>query len=207
MPDFSLENECPHDFIIGIDEVGRGPWAGPVVAASVYIPKAIWLEPFITELNDSKKIPEKKRHLLFKEITSKCIYGIGIVSPEDIDRLNILQASLFAMEKSVDSLKITPGYALIDGNKAPSFNARDGLQTQTVIKGDSISNSIAAASIIAKVTRDQIMKELHTQYPHYGWDTNSGYGTKKHQEGLVSNGITNHHRKSFAPIKKLIPND
>lgn len=206
MPDFSFEDSCGYDMVVGIDEVGRGPWAGPVVAASVFIPKEIRKSPFILELNDSKKLSKPTREKLFHIITHECLYGVGIVSPKKIDEINILQASFLAMEQSLEALTPSCAYALIDGNKIPEFKTFPHLQKQAIVKGDSHSNSIAAASIVAKVTRDKIMEDLHQQTPYYGWNTNSGYGTKAHQDGLEKHGITDHHRKSFAPIKKLLSN-
>lgn len=204
MPDFHLEDSCGYDMVVGIDEVGRGPWAGPVVAASVFIPKEIRKSPFILELNDSKKLSKPTREKLFHIITNECMYGVGIVPPEKIDEINILQASFLAMEQSLEAMTTSCSYALIDGNKAPALEKFPSLIKQCVVKGDSISNSISAASIVAKVTRDKIMEDLHDQTPYYGWNTNSGYGTKAHQDGLAEYGITDHHRKSFAPIKKLL---
>lgn len=195
MPDLSIESET-NGIVAGVDEAGRGPWAGPVVAAATIlnpnnIPEGV---------NDSKKLSEKKREQLFNEIYAVAKVGVGVVSPQEIDNLNILQASMLAMQKAVAELQITPDMALIDGNKCPELPC----PAQFVIKGDSKSLSIAAASIIAKVTRDRIMKDLATKFPVYGWERNSGYGTKLHQEGLAAHGITEHHRKSFKPIAKIL---
>jgi len=195
MPDLLIENTID-GVVAGVDEAGRGPWAGPVVAAAVVLDK----NNIPDGINDSKKISQKKRELLYEKILATSLVGVGIASVEDIDRLNILQASMYAMQKAVGQLNRLPDMALIDGNKIPqlSCNAR------YVIKGDSISLSIAAASIIAKVTRDRIMSELDGFHPHYLWAKNSGYGTKAHIEAIEKHGITEHHRKSFKPIAKII---
>lgn len=198
MPDFSIEDQ--YDGIVcGLDEVGRGPLAGPVVAAAVIIPPEKRDLEFVKSLNDSKKISEKKRDMLYEEITAHCPHVITEISPREIDELNILQASLKAMKDAHDQLEHVD-VALVDGNKAPALSS----QTVTVVKGDSKSNTIAAASIIAKVYRDRIMKALHDEFPHYGWDSNAGYPTKAHREALLIYGITDHHRKSFAPVRSII---
>lgn len=201
MADFSFEDECaaPSDTICGIDEVGRGPLAGPVVAACVIIPKGIRVLNFIDEIKDSKKLGLKKREELYKAITENCIYAIAEITPQEIDQINILQATMKAMKTAHDQIPdIT--HALIDGNRAPLLSSK----TRTVIKGDQKSKSIAAASIIAKVHRDRIMKKLAAKYPYYGWEKNTGYPTKRHQEAMKVYGITPVHRKSFAPVRKII---
>ncbi len=176
--------------LAGVDEAGRGPLAGPVVAAAVVFPKKTEIE----EVNDSKKLSEKKREALYDEIIKNCLaYGIGIVYQKEIDEINILQASLKAMKKAVESLRITPDLILIDGNK--TFDCE--VETKTVVHGDSKSFSIAAASILAKVTRDRIMRELATEYPEYNWHKNKGYGTREHIEALKTFGVTDIHRKTF----------
>lgn len=213
MPDFSLEQKFQNNqnCIIGIDEVGRGPWAGPVVASAVCIPKEIQALDFVNDINDSKKLSFKKRETLFDLINEHCFVGIGIIAPKVIDSVNILQASFLAMDDALNNLVKTnlaisnkEIVSLIDGNKKPNLKLCTPQNSHAVIKGDSISTSIAAASIIAKVTRDRIMADLHETYPHYGWNTNSGYGTKVHIEGLDNHGVTEHHRKSFKPIKLRI---
>lgn len=192
MPDLSIEQQYA-GIIAGVDEAGRGPWAGPVVAAAVILDtKNI---PF--GINDSKKLTDKKREVLYDVIMETSQVGIGIVGAEEIDRINILQASLLAMQQAVAELPHYPDIALIDGNKAPLLRCK----TQTVVKGDAKSLSIAAASIIAKVTRDRIMRQLSLEFPAYGWERNAGYGTKIHQEALATHGITVHHRRSFGPCK------
>ncbi|MFH0736443.1 MAG: ribonuclease HII [bacterium] len=177
-------------YIAGVDEVGRGPIAGPVVAAAVIFDK----ETFIEGINDSKKVSEKNRMLLYPQII-KCAlsYGIAECDNYEIDKINILNASLKAMKMAVEKLKIKPDLVLIDGNK----EFKTELKTLAVIKGDGKSFSIAAASIIAKITRDKLMTELDKIYPCYLWAKNKGYPTKEHFNAVYKNGITGLHRKSF----------
>ena len=198
MTDFSLEDKCD-GIVCGLDEVGRGPLAGPVVAACVVIPKDKRMLDFISEIQDSKKLSLKKREDLYDKITTHFPYAISEITPEEIDDINILQASLKAMKNAHDTLDNIK-YALVDGNKAPQLSS----QTMTVVKGDSKSKTIAAASIIAKVHRDRIMLALSKQYPQYGWSNNSGYPTKQHRAAIQEHGITPHHRKSFAPVRNFI---
>lgn len=201
MVDFTFEDEFAGDknVVCGIDEVGRGPLAGPVVAACVVIPKDVRNEEFVQHIKDSKKLSLKKREELFEKIIARCQYAISEITPEEIDEINILQATLKAMKESHDQISgIT--HALIDGNKAPALSSK----TRTVVKGDQKSKSIAAASIIAKVYRDRIMLKLAKQYPYYGWETNVGYPTKEHRDAILQYGITPAHRKSFGPVKKII---
>ncbi len=182
-------------FLAGVDEAGRGPIAGPVVAAAVILDK----KTFNKKINDSKKLSEKTREELFNWITNNCItYGIGIVEHTEIDKINILQASLKAMKIAVELLKPKPGLVLIDGNK--QFNTK--LKTLAIVNGDAKSFSIAAASIIAKVTRDNIMKKVSSNYPLYHWDHNKGYPTKAHIEAVRKYGITPLHRKTF--LKRIL---
>jgi ribonuclease HII len=181
--------------IAGVDEAGRGPLAGPVVAAAVIFDK----KTFHKEINDSKKIPEKKREELFDWILKNCLsYGIGIIDHEEIDEINILQASLKAMQIAVAQIDSKPQLILIDGNK--SFIS--DIKTKTVVKGDAKSFSIAAASIIAKVTRDRIMREASKEFPEYLWERNKGYPTKAHREAVKKYGASPLHRKSF--LKKIL---
>jgi ribonuclease HII len=194
-PDFHIERS--HSGVIaGVDEAGRGPWAGPVVAAAVILNQA----DFPAGLNDSKKLSKIKRERLFSEIQALAKVGVGMADVEEIDRLNILQATKLAMLRAIEALPQQPDLALIDGNQ--TINA--ACQTIAIVKGDNKSLSIAAASIIAKVTRDRLMEALHEAHPHYNWQNNAGYGTKAHQEGLAQHGITEHHRRSFKPIAALI---
>ena len=181
--------------IAGVDEAGRGPLCGPVVAASVIFDKKI----FHPQINDSKKISEKTRNELFDWIIENCSsYGIGIVDHKKIDEINILQASLKAMKIAVQSLKHEPHLVLIDGNKS----IQSKIPANTIIKGDSKSFSIAAASILAKVTRDRMMTKLAEEYPGYGWERNKGYATREHVAAIKRLGITPHHRNTF--LKNII---
>lgn len=182
--------------LAGVDEAGRGPLAGPVVAAAVMFDR----KTKIPGINDSKQLKEKERERLFEEIKSKCIcYGIGIIDQTEIDEVNILQATLKAMKQAVDKLSPKPDMILIDGNK--SFVGE--IPAKTIIKGDSKSFSIAAASILAKVTRDRMMKEASVDYPHYVWHKNKGYGTREHITAIQKHGITPIHRKTF--LTKILP--
>ena len=180
--------------ICGVDEAGRGPLAGPVCAAAVILPAGVQ----IPGLNDSKKLTDKKRRELFPIIKETALaYGIGLASHEEIDDINILQATFLAMERAISQLKIRPDLALIDGNRARDF----GVPVKTVIHGDSLSASIAAASVLAKVTRDDIMDELAAAYPEYGFEIHKGYGTKAHYEALRTYGHCPIHRRTF--LKKF----
>jgi len=177
-------------YLAGVDEAGRGPIAGPVVAAAVIFDK----KTFHAKINDSKKLTEKTREGLFHWIIENCTtYGVGIIDHKEIDKINILQASLKAMKIAVEQLKPKPQLCLIDGNK--SFSSE--IKTKTVVKGDAKSFSIAAASIIAKVTRDRIMKDLSKIHPQYSWDHNKGYATSAHIKAVKLHGISELHRKTF----------
>lgn len=196
IPDLSLEIAAG-DVVAGVDEAGRGPWAGAVVAGAVILNH----NRLPIGINDSKKLSAAKREILYEEILQTARTGIGISTVEEIDRLNILEATKLAMQRAVAMLgNININMVLIDGNKAPILP----FPTQTIIGGDGKSLSIAAASIIAKVTRDRIMCELAAQHHEYGWERNAGYGTKQHQEALAKYGITEHHRKSYKPIRELM---
>ena len=180
--------------ICGVDEAGRGPLAGPVCAAAVILPPDLE----IPGLNDSKKLTDKRRRELFPIIKEQAIaYGIGLASHEEIDEINILQATYLAMERAIQALSVKPELALIDGNRAKDF----GIPVETVVKGDSRSASIAAASVLAKVTRDDLMLELAEQYPQYGFEIHKGYGTKAHYAALTENGPCPVHRMTF--LKKF----
>ena len=175
----------------GVDEAGRGPLAGPMYAAAVILPP----QPEIAGLNDSKKISEKKREALFPVICETALsYAIGTASVEEIDELNILQATFLAMRRAVEGLSVTPAFALIDGNRTPAGIA---IPCQTVVKGDALSASIAAASILAKVSRDHYLAELDKQYPEYGFAEHKGYGTKEHYAALTAYGMSPVHRRTF----------
>lgn len=184
-----------HTHIVGIDEVGRGPLAGPVVAAAVILPREFKL----LGLDDSKKMNDSKKEQMYEEIMASAIaVGIGIVSNEVIDEINIYEATKVAMMEAVKQLSVAPEYALIDAMKLPLT-----IPQQSIVKGDASSVSIAAASVVAKVTRDRLMKEYDEKYPQYGFKKNMGYGTKEHLEALAEHGLTPWHRISFAPVKEL----
>ena len=186
--------EQGYTVICGVDEAGRGPLAGPVCAAAVILPS----NADIPGLNDSKKLSDKKRRELFPVIKEKAIaFGIGLASHEEIDEINILQATFLAMQRAIDQLKVKPDLALVDGNRSADF----GVPVQTVVHGDSLSASIAAASILAKVTRDDIMEAMASEYPGYGFEIHKGYGTKAHYEALRIRGACAIHRKTF--LKKF----
>lgn len=180
--------------ICGIDEAGRGPLAGPVCAAAVILPEGLE----IPGLNDSKKLTDKKRRELFPIIEEQALaYGIGWASREEIDDINILQATFLAMSRAVEQLNIRPDLALVDGNRAPTLD----LPVETVVKGDSLSASIAAASVLAKVSRDDVMLRMAEEYPGYGFEVHKGYGTKAHYEALRTFGPSPIHRRTF--LKKF----
>ena len=198
MPDFSCENEARskgYKLVCGVDEAGRGPLAGPVCAAAVILPDNCEIEG----LNDSKKISEKKREALFDIIKEKAIaYSIAYGSLEEIEEYNILEATYLAMNRAIEGLNTKADFALIDGNRVPKGIK---IPCETVVKGDSKSCSIAAASILAKVTRDDIMLEQAKLYPEYGFDVHKGYGTKAHYAALTAHGASPVHRQTF--LKKF----
>lgn len=195
MPDYVLE-EAIKGHVAGVDEAGRGPWAGPVVAAAVILRK----EVIPSGLRDSKKLSAKKREALFPLIMQQAWVGVGVSEVEEIDEINILEATFLAMQRAVAALPVAPDKVLVDGNMLPKLNC----PAEAIIKGDDKSLSIAAASIIAKVTRDNIMVKLHQDYPQFGWIKNSGYGTADHIAALNQHGPTPLHRKSFKPIRALL---
>ena len=176
--------------ICGVDEAGRGPLAGPVYAAAVILPRGLVIEG----LNDSKKLTEKRREALYDVIVEQAVaYGIGSADEKEIDEINILQATFLAMRRAIARLSVRPDLALIDGNRDSDF----GVPAETVVGGDGKSANIAAASILAKVTRDRVMLEYAEQYPQYGFDVHKGYGTKRHYEALREYGPCPIHRQSF----------
>lgn len=184
--------------VCGVDEAGRGPLAGPVVAGAVILPKGC----VIDGVNDSKKLSEKKREMLFDVIKEQAVcWSIGMASCEEIDEINILQATFLAMRRAVEGLSVNPDIALIDGNKTPGLDICE----KAIIKGDAKSANIAAASILAKVTRDRYMLEMANKYPQYQFEKHKGYGTKLHYEMIKEYGISPIHRKSF--LKKIINNE
>lgn len=199
-PNFKIEQDLISNgcsIIAGVDEVGRGPLAGPVTAAAVI------LNPLNIpdNLNDSKILSSKKREKLFEQLKSSSAFAVAHVSPEEIDKLNILQASLLAMVNAVSNLKVKPNHILIDGNKVPD---RLVGRATAIVKGDREVLSIAAASIIAKVTRDKLMHDLGSEFPVYGWAKNAGYPTKCHMNAIVKYGVTPHHRRSFKPVHNIL---
>jgi ribonuclease HII len=202
-PTFDIENTYIKKTVVGLDEAGCGPWAGPLVAGCVYIDQRYMDEDTTALFNDSKKLSENQRLRAFEKIqlSQNIIYGVGIVSVEEIDDLKLSLAHKLCMKRSYDNMKPKmldlPDVALVDGIRKPHFDCADIV---CVKKGDQLSLSIAAASIVAKVTRDHIMRDLHDDFPHYHWARNAGYGTKAHQEAIHKNGLTPHHRKSFKPI-------
>lgn len=197
---WEIEDGCLEEgfsLICGVDEAGRGPLAGPVCAAAVILPKHLQ----IPGLTDSKKLTDKKRRELFPLIQQQALaWGIGFASEQEIDEINILQATFLAMRRAMEQLGTRPELALIDGNRAGDF----GLPVKTVVKGDSLSANIAAASVLAKVSRDDVMVELAKQYPEYGFDIHKGYGTKAHYAALREFGPCPIHRRSF--LKKFYGN-
>lgn len=184
-------------YICGVDEAGRGPLCGPVAAAAVIMPKGSRIEG----VNDSKKLTEKKREALYEQIVKEAIaYHVCLIDNKEIDEINILNATLKAMEQAINSLSVKADFALIDGNRNKGITTPN----QMVVKGDSKSYSIACASILAKVTRDRLMAEYDKEYPQYGFLNHKGYGTKAHYEAIEKHGITPIHRKSF--LKKILEN-
>ncbi|HTT78921.1 MAG TPA: ribonuclease HII [Stellaceae bacterium] len=200
MPDFAIEQRC-RGIVCGIDEAGRGPLAGPVVAAAVVIDRRRFRGELRRVLDDSKALSRGLRESCHHALFGCARIGIGAASTREIDRINILRASLLAMRRAVAALALlsdgAPDIALVDGNVAPELPC----PVETVIKGDALSFSIAAASVVAKVTRDRIMRALARRYPGYGWDSNVGYSTQEHFAGIARLGVTPHHRRSFAPVR------
>lgn len=207
MPDFEFENKHPSQIIAGVDEAGRGPWAGPVVAGAVIIKDQKLNDILLSGLNDSKKLTSTKREILYEQLFAAqnlglVAIGIGQASVAEIDELNILQATFLAMKRAIENLPEKPDFALIDGNQTPKNLC---CRCQTVIKGDAKSYSIAAASIIAKVYRDRLMSDLAKQYPFYAFEKNAGYGTAAHIAGLKMHGVIKGiHRLSYKPIANFL---
>jgi ribonuclease HII len=201
MPHFKFETRFEGP-VAGIDEAGRGPLAGPVVAAAVILDRTLAKRRLLRRLNDSKKLTAEDRQAAYEALfdSDAVVIGIGAASAREIDRFNILQATLLAMRRAVAALPAQPIAALVDGNQPP----RLACPVETVISGDALSYSIAAASIVAKVTRDRIMHRLHVRHPGYGWSTNVGYSVPEHLAGLQKLGPTPHHRFSFAPLGRLL---
>ena len=207
MPDFSLEESLglsTRAVIVGVDEVGRGPLAGPVTAAAVFVDRQKITSDLLTKIDDSKKIPQKQRAIISKQIEGIAIIGIGWASSSEIDQLNILEATMLAMQRAIFALRkqiiLDPDYILIDGNKVPRLD----FPSKAIVRGDEKSISIAAASIVAKCKRDAFMTSLSKLYPYYGWEKNAGYGTRQHLAAIEREGTTAHHRRSFQPIANYL---
>ena len=194
---WKFEHQCydeGFEIVCGVDEAGRGPLAGPVCAAAVILPRDLEIEG----LNDSKKLSDKRRRALFEQITAQAVsYGIAFATEQEIDEINILQATFLAMRRAMERLTVRPSIALIDGNRETDF----GLPVRTIVKGDSLSANISAASILAKVTRDDFMMQQAELYPQYGFDVHKGYGTCAHYDALRKYGPCPIHRRTF--LKKL----
>lgn len=199
-PDFSLENASGYDVVAGLDEAGRGPLCGPVVAAAVVFPNRNIDIPVV--VRDSKQMTAHQRAMAYEWIVNNTIWAVAECSPAEIDELNILWASMQAMKRAFDKLQCNPEYCLVDGNRLPH-----GLNGAAVVKGDAKSLSVAAASILAKESRDRIMADLSKLYPQYGWDKNAGYPTKSHLQAIEKYGINQHYRKSFGPVRERIKNE
>jgi ribonuclease HII len=199
MPDFAMETACG-GIVCGIDEAGRGPLAGPVVAAAVIVDPRRLKRRVARAIDDSKALDRKLREALYAEIRAGALVGVAAASAAEIDRINILQATLLAMRRAVAALGVVPDMALVDGNVAPRLPCA----CRTVVGGDGLSLSIAAASIVAKVTRDALMARLALRYPGFGWEANAGYGTEAHRAALERFGPTPHHRKTFRPLVNML---
>ncbi len=209
MPDFELER-LAGGVVCGVDEAGRGPWAGPVVAGAVILDHETLPDDLRNRLDDSKKLKPREREELFAALQACattgagkagiCRIGIGMAAVDEIDALNILRATLTAMARAVAGLGVTPALALVDGNREPALPC----PVKCVVGGDGKSLSIAAASIVAKVTRDRIMAGLAADHPGYGWERNAGYGTAEHKAAMARLGVTPHHRRSFRPIRNML---
>ncbi len=201
-PDLSLEREAG-GLVAGIDEAGRGPWAGPVVAAAVILDLGRLDDGLATGLDDSKKLSAGRRAELFDALAGHARIGIGAASAPLIDEINVLAATMRAMGRAVAALRMVPDFALVDGNRLPELPC----PARAVVGGDARCLSIAAASIVSKVTRDRIMGLLAVRYPGFGWDRNAGYGTAQHRGALEALGVTPHHRRSYAPVHKILSQD
>lgn len=207
MPDFDHEDKARaagHGVICGIDEAGRGPWAGPVVAAAAILDRANLPLSLASELDDSKRLKAAARDRLLAELIPHAVIGVGQASAAEIDALNILQATFLAMDRAVQALGRMPDFALVDGNRPPPLPSAPGCRVDCLVGGDGRSLSIAAASIAAKVTRDRQMADLAERFPGYGWERNAGYGTAAHKAALERQGVTPEHRKSYKPIRNIL---
>ncbi len=204
-PDFSHETRIGMFPLAGIDEAGCGAWAGPVVAAAVIFLDPTQLSPDLhLWIQDSKKLTPSKRAQAYQLLCASpeaILWNVGISSVEEIEQLNIRKATFLAMQRAVEGLSVQPKAALVDGAAKPTF---EGCDVHMLVGGDSKSLSVAAASIVAKVTRDRLMEDLHTQHPQFAWSQNKGYGTQAHQAVLKTQGVTPHHRRGYAPIACLL---
>jgi ribonuclease HII len=202
MPDLRLENMAG-GIVAGIDEVGRGPWAGPVVAAAVILDTTRLPDALAAAIDDSKKLSAPMREAIARELPVCARIAVAAATVDEIAAHNILGATFLAMRRAVARLGIVPDLALVDGNRLPELPCA----ARAVIGGDGVSLSIAAASIVAKVTRDRLMARLGNRYPGFGWERNAGYGTPEHRDALKRLGVTPHHRRSFAPIINMLSPD
>lgn len=206
MPDYRIER-AQGGIVAGVDEAGRGPLAGPVVAAAVILIPAALPRKLLRSIDDSKALPPERRSAIAALLSARAAQRDGVIaavacgSTAEIARINILQATLLAMTRAIGRLAVRPSSVLVDGNILPVGLPCPGV---AVIDGDALSLSIAAASILAKVTRDRLMTRLAQRYPHYGWERNAGYGTPEHQAALITTGPCRHHRSTFAPLRKLL---
>ena len=195
IPDFTIEEKFG-GLVCGVDEVGRGALCGPVVAAAVILDKSNYPDG----INDSKLLSRSKRERLYTELLRSASVGLGSAQAGEVDRINVLNAALLAMERAVSNLCLIPEMALVDGNRIPKLFC----PARPVVSGDRTSISIAAASIVAKVTRDRLMTKLAFQHPGYGWEANAGYGTPQHIDAIKTMGITTHHRRGFGPVARVL---
>jgi ribonuclease HII len=199
MPTFRHENALGRKtgaVICGVDEAGRGPLAGPVVACAAILPLSGLATQLLGALDDSKRLTGEVREEVAVKLRVKAIWALGEASVEEIDRFNILRATFMAMRRAFEKLPVAPLHAIIDGNMKPGLPCEE----TTIVEGDHLSYSIAAASILAKVARDKMMRELHLEHPRYGWEHNAGYGTPEHRAAIDAYGLTPHHRVSFRPV-------
>jgi ribonuclease HII len=200
MPDFAFEAASGCDLVCGIDEVGRGPWAGPVVAAAVILDRARLPASLAAAIDDSKVLTRAQREAIFAELPGCACTGVGSANVEEIERLNIYWATMLAMQRAVAALRAPPDLALVDGKGAPALSCK----VRCIVGGDALSLSIAAASIVAKVTRDRLMSALAKDFPDYGFERHVGYGTSEHRAALVRLGPTPHHRMSFPSVREIL---
>lgn len=200
MPDLSFERAARCELVCGIDEVGRGPWAGPVMAAAVIFDRRRLSAPLSAAIDDSKVLSRAQREAVFSELPACARIGVGSADVEEIERLNVYWATMLAMQRAVQALGVLPQLALVDGKGAPALPC----PVRCIVGGDALCLSIAAASIVAKVTRDRIMINLAADFPDYGFERHVGYGTREHRQALVRFGPTPHHRRSFPSVRDIL---